>query len=95
MRVDHPRSQRRWIEVALQIADKGQVLLVTQHDECPRAGQRVGMRVKQARAWHRLQITTRGIPGIGGVDLRLDLDQVLRGLARPVSEGCSQISTIP
>ena len=96
--VDHQLAQRRRLQLALQVADKRQVLLVAQQDECARPAERIGVRVKQARAWYRLQISTRGIPGVGRVDRRLILDQAIKHSVAWQGWSCDlrmQTNTIP
>jgi len=51
--VDQQISERGRIDVALQIGDEGQVLLITQENESARSGQGVGVAVKEAGAWDR------------------------------------------
>ena len=72
MDVDQQISERRWIDVSLHISDEAQVLLITQQHEGARAAQGIDVGVKEAGAWDWLQVATRGIPGICGVNLSLD-----------------------
>ncbi len=51
--LDQQISERRRIDVALQIGDEGQVLLITQENESARSGQGVGVAVKEAGVWDR------------------------------------------
>ena len=42
--VDHQIAQRRRLQLPLQVANKRQVLLVTQQNEGPRPAERIGVR---------------------------------------------------
>lgn len=67
-RAEHSIAQSLVCEVCLEVGDERQVLLRTQEHVGSWTAERIDVDVIQTSAGHRHQISTRGVPGVRGVD---------------------------
>jgi hypothetical protein len=69
--LDEHRAEQTRSDVALEVGDEGQVLLIAEQDIRPRTTQGLGVSVEEARAWHGQEGAAGRIPRVGGMDLKL------------------------